>query len=266
VIDETVRILTNREVAEDFYLARLAAPHIAGEALPGQFVNLKVNAGVTPFLRMPLSVCDVNPDAGYIDVLYQEAGPKTQALCKQPIGEELSCLGPLGHPFTHPDKGTDCVLVGGGIGVPPMIFLGRRLMREGFDVALLIGARSAAKHLSDELLEGTALRIGRATDDGSLGHCGLVTDLLRQELESAGSKVVYTCGPHAMIEAVADVSREFDAACQVSLEEYMACGIGICVGCVVRVENADGKTEYGDYKRICIDGPVFDAREICWEH
>ena len=108
-----------------------AAPHIAGEALPGQFVNLKVNAGVTPFLRMPLSVCDVNPDAGYIDVLYQEAGPKTQALCKQPIGEELSCLGPLGHPFTHPDKGTDCVLVGGGIGVPPMIFLGRRLMREG---------------------------------------------------------------------------------------------------------------------------------------
>ena len=209
-------------------------------------------------------VCDVNPDAGYIDVLYP-AGPKTQALCKQPIGEELSCLGPLGHPFTHPDKGTDCVLVGGGIGVPPMIFLGRRLMREGFDVALLIGARSAAKHLSDELLEGTALRIGRATDDGSLGHCGLVTDLLRQELESAGSKVVYTCGPHAMIEAVADVSREF-AACQVSLEEYMACGIGICVGCVVRVENAEGKTEYGDYKRICVDGPVFDAREICWEH
>ena len=266
MIDETVRILTNRVVAEDFYLARLAAPHIAGEALPGQFVNLKVNAGVTPFLRMPLSVCDVNPDAGFIEVLYQEAGPKTQALCKQPIGEELSCLGPLGNPFTHPDKGSDCVLVGGGIGVPPMIFLGRRLMREGFDVALLIGARSAAKHLSDELLEGTALRIGRATDDGSLGHCGLVTDLLRQELESAGSKVVYMCGPHAMIEAVADVSREFDAACQVSLEEYMACGIGICVGCIVRVENAEGKTEYGDYKRICVDGPVFDAREICWEH
>ena len=93
-----------------------------------------------------------------------------------------------------------------------------------------------------------------------------MTDLLRKELESTGSKAVYTCGPHAMIEAVADVSKEFDVACQVSLEEYMACGIGICVGCVVRVENAEGKTEYGDYKRICVDGPVFDAREICWEH
>lgn len=266
MIDETVRILANREVAEDFYLARLAAPHIAGQALPGQFINLKVNSGVTPFLRMPLSVCDVDPEAGYIDVLYQETGPKTEALCKQSIGVELCCLGPLGHPFIQPEKDTECVLVGGGIGVPPMIFLGRTLMRAGFDVALLIGARSATKHLSDELLKGTAVRLGRATDDGSLGHRGLVTDLLRKELESTGSKAVYTCGPHAMIEAVADVSKEFDVACQVSLEEYMACGIGICVGCVVRVENAEGKTEYGDYKRICVDGPVFDAREICWEH
>ena len=114
MIDETVRILANREVAEDFYLARLAASHIAGQVLPGQFVNLKVNSGVTPFLRMPLSVCDVDPGAGHIDVLYQETGPKTEALCKQPIGVELSCLGPLGHPFIQPEKDTDCVLVGGG--------------------------------------------------------------------------------------------------------------------------------------------------------
>lgn len=266
MIDETVKILANREVAEDFYLARLEAPHIATNALPGQFVNLKVHAGFTPFLRMPLSVCDVNPIAGYIDVLYQETGPKSGELSRRRVDEQLSCLGPLGNPFTHPESGTQCVLVGGGIGVPPMIFLGRTLMKLGLDVTLLIGARSAKKHLSDDLLEGAARRIGRATDDGSLGHCGLVTDLLRSELGCPGTKAVYTCGPHAMIEAVAGVSCEFDVACQVSLEEYMACGIGICVGCVVRVENADGETEYGDYKRICVDGPVFNAREICWEH
>ncbi len=265
MIDEKAEVLANDEVAEDFYLARLDAPHIAAQAQPGQFVNVEVSTGFSPFLRMPLSICSVNPEVGYIDVLYQNSGPKSGELSVKRIGERLRCLGPLGQPFSHPKTGTRCLLVGGGIGVPPMIFLGKTLIEQGFEVVTMVGARSAAKHLADDLLRDAATRVERATDDGSWGHHGLVTDLLRRELTSDRSCVVYTCGPHAMIEAVAGVSAEFDVPCQVSLEEYMACGIGICVGCVVRVKNPEAQTEYADYKRICVDGPVFDAREICWE-
>lgn len=265
MIDETVEVLTNDEVAEDFFLARLEAPHIAAHAQPGQFVNVEVNAGVAPFLRMPLSVCAVHRQINCIDVLYQNMGLKSGELSRCRVGEQLRCLGPLGKAFSPVSPPMRSVLVGGGIGVPPMIFLGSELIKKGVEVALLVGARSAAKHLADSFFQGAATRLGRATDDGSLGHHGLVTELLQREL-AAGPCAVYTCGPHAMIEAVARACVERDVPCQVSLEEYMACGIGICVGCVVRVENADANNAYADYKRICVDGPVFDAREIRWEH
>ena len=147
-----------------------------------------------------------------------------------------------------------------------MIFLGRTLMRAGFDVVRLIGARSATKHLSDELLKGAAVRLSRATDDGSLGHHGLVTDLPEGIREHWIKSRIHMRSPRDDRGRRRDVSKEFDVACQVSLEEYMACGIGICVGCVVRVENAEGKTEYGDYKRICVRRASFLTHAKSAEH
>lgn len=265
MIDEKVELLANDEVAEDFYLARLRASHIAAEVVPGQFVNIEVSATHAPFLRMPLSVCAVDRGADTIDLLYENMGPKSSSFSRLRPGIETRCLGPLGKGFSAPTTSARAVLVGGGIGVPPMIFWGRTLLAQGVDVALLVGARSAAKHLPDDLLSGCSNDLRRATDDGSLGHDGLVTDLLREEL-ARGECSVYTCGPHAMMAAVAALCIEADVPCQVSLEEYMACGIGICVGCVVRVKNEPNNSAYDDYSRICVDGPVFDARHISWEH
>lgn len=266
MIDERVRLLSNDEVAEGFYLARFDAPHIAAVAEPGQFVNIEVGTGFAPLLRIPLSVCAVEPDAGHIEVLYEDMGPKSKGLSQLCPGAEPRCLGPLGKGFAPPPPGSGAVLVGGGIGVPPMLYWGATLRRQGREVALLVGARSKDKHLPDAMLDPAACVVRRATDDGSLGHAGLVTDLLREELAGDPVRTVYCCGPHGMMQAVAELCRERDVACQVSLEEYMACGIGICVGCAVELVGDEKDSDYTRYGRICVDGPVFDARRVRWGH
>ncbi len=266
MIDERVQLMANDAVADDFYLARWQAPHIAAQVEPGQFVNIEVAAGVAPLLRIPLSVCAADPQAGYIDVLYEDMGPKSQALSRLVPGVQTQCLGPLGRGFPPPAQGAGAILVGGGIGVPPMLYWGAVLRRCGVRVALLVGARHRGKHLPDPLLAPAADTVRRATDDGSLGHAGLVTDLLRDELAEVGPHQVYCCGPHGMMQAVAALCREMDAPCQVSLEEYMACGIGICVGCAVELVGAEDDSDYSRYARICVDGPVFDARRVKWGH
>ena len=264
MIDEQARLLSNREVAADFYLARLNSPHIAVRIEPGQFVNVQVGAGIAPLLRIPLSVSGVEREAGIIEVLYEEVGPKTRALSQFGPDEVLPTLGPLGKGFASPSEGARVVLVGGGIGVPPLLYWGLKLRQRSYQTALLVGARTADKHLPSELLTSAADAVHLATDDGSLGHAGLVTDLLQNELVEKGSCAVYCCGPHAMMQAVAAMCLEAQVPCQVSLEEYMACGIGICVGCAVELATAKGDTDYGRYARICVDGPAFDARQIKW--
>lgn len=266
MLDERGRIQSNDEIAEDFYLARVEAPRIAAIAAPGQFVNLQVSQTGSPFLRVPLSLCGTNAAAGTIDLLYEDMGPKTRALSQLPVASSVACLGPLGNGFNLSDVERQAILVGGGIGIPPLLFLGDELKKAGHsNVHLVVGARYAAKHLPDAMLT-TTTKISKATDDGSLGHHGLVTELVQQALAADGEKSVYTCGPHAMMKAVAALCSEYEVACQASLEEYMACGYGVCVGCVVPLApEVQSESPYGHYSRICVDGPVFDAQRVCWE-
>ena len=264
--DEKVRLLANEEVAQDFYLARLAAPHIAARGTPGQFVEMQVGEQPAPLLRIPLSLCGVDRQEGTVELLYGKVGPKSRVLSRMRPESETACLGPLGQGFRSPSQDHRVILIGGGIGLPPLLFWGEELRSRGYQVALLAGARSAGKHLPDQMLDGAAQQVRRATDDGGLGYCGLVTDLLEEELEEGHRCAVYACGPHGMMAAVAALCNARGIACQVSMEEYMACGIGICVGCVVEVEPEEGEvvSDYERYRRVCVDGPVFDARRIRW--
>ena len=265
--DATTPLLSNVEVAEDFYLARLALPSLSAAVLPGQFVQVRVSSRLSPFLRIPLSVCGVDRKAGTVDLLYEDMGPKSRALSRLKPGSRIGCLGPLGRGFTAPRRGCRAVLVGGGIGVPPLLFLGAVLQSENCPVTLLAGARSRSKHLPGAMLDGTADEVIMATDDGSVGHRGVVTDLLERTIDERGRCAVYTCGPRAMMAAVAAICRRRGILCQASLEEYMACGFGVCVGCVVRMAAADGecRSPYERYGRICVDGPVFDATGVSWD-
>ena len=176
----------------------------------------------------------------------------------------MPTLGPLGKGFAPPPEGVRVVLVGGGIGVPPLLYWGLTLRQRAHPTALLVGARTADKHLPSELLAPAADVVRCATDDGSLGHAGLVTDLLQRELAANGPCAVYCCGPHGMMQAVAAICLAAQVPCQVSLEEYMACGIGICVGCAVALKTGQDAPDYGRYGRVCVDGPAFDAQQIQW--
>lgn len=266
MVDEKAQVCSSRPVAQDCYLTRLLAPRIAAGAAPGQFVAVRVSGEFSPFLRLPLSVCGADPAAGTIDLLYEDVGPKTHALSRVRPEGEVACLGPLGRGFSPPALGKGALLVGGGIGLPPLLFMGEALRRGGQGaVTLLAGARRAAEHLPEEMLRAAAPTVRQATDDGSLGRHGLVTELLAEELAADRQRQVYTCGPHPMMKAVARLCRDRQVACQASLEEYMACGFGVCVGCVVEVMPAAGASPYERYRRICLDGPVFDARQVRWE-
>ncbi|MEW6755204.1 MAG: dihydroorotate dehydrogenase electron transfer subunit [Candidatus Latescibacterota bacterium] len=267
MVDEKVRVVRSEEVARRYFRTRLAAPQIAGQAAPGQFCQVRVGDGVTPLLRLPLSIGLADPQAGTIDLLYQVVGPKSRALGGLAPGSTTACLGPLGRGFVAPPGGHTAVLAGGGIGIPPLLFWGHRLRAGGWHTLLLVGARTVDRHLPDSLLVPAAHEVRRATDDGGLGHPGPVTGLLLQALEECGPCTVYTCGPHPMMAAVAALCAARGVACQASLEEYMACGIGVCVGCVVELHPEEGKaaSDYERYRRVCVDGPVFDARRVRWE-
>ena len=265
-VDGPARVRRTVEVAAGFFLTRLEVQEAALETRPGQFLQLRPRPadGFSPYLRTPLSVAAVDRAGGTVDVIYDLIGPKTRALSRWPADGTIGCLGPLGNSFPEPGREETAVLVGGGIGLPPLLFLGRQLREGGLTPSLLAGARSAARHLPDDLLRPSARTFLRATDDGTLGHRGPVTDLLLQCLDASGPRPrVYTCGPHPMMAAVARLCEERGVVCHASLEEYMACGFGVCVGCVVgRAEK--GLDPYHRYTRVCVDGPVYDARTIEW--
>ena len=205
-----------------------------------------------------------------IEVLYEAVGPKTNLLSRLCAAASVRCLGPLGNSFPAPGPHHRVVLIGGGVGLPPLLFCGHSLISCGHeaDVDLLVGARTAAKHLDSERLYRAVPSVAIATDDGSAGHAGLVTELLEQKLSVAGVEdvVVYTCGPHPM-RAVASICADSKVPCFASLEAYMACGYGVCVGCVVETKLAADRhrSEYERYSRICVDGPVYDAAQIIWD-
>ena len=271
VADVPAQVLSTQEIAADFYLTRLRVEAMSG-LLPGQFVNVRVRDSIDPFLRIPLSIAAVDPAATTIDLMYEDLGAKSHALSQAHAGSHLACIGPLGNSFPTADEAQVVILVAGGIGLPPILFYGRRLMESpNRDVRLLVGARSEGRLLPRGQFDGSASAVSIATDDGSVGHRGLVTDLLDRELqqltEKGGSKVlVCSCGPHPMMSAVAAVCAERSVPCFVSLEEYMACGFGVCVGCVVerRPSTVGGLSPYYSYSRICVDGPVYDAADISW--
>ncbi len=267
VADVGARVSSTTQVADAFFQTRLQVRDVSVE--PGQFVQLRPRCieGTYPYLRIPLSVSAVDTERGLVDVLYEVVGPKTSALRHVCVGDEVGFLGPLGNRFPEPASDATPILVGGGIGVPPLIYFGTTLRTaERWDPILVVGARNAGKHLPDTLLEPASADVRRATDDGSLGQAGLVTNLLTEALEAgSAAPVVYTCGPHAMMAAVARLCAGRDVPCFASLEEYMACGFGVCVGCVVeRADKESQPSPYGHYARVCVDGPIFDARQIAW--
>lgn len=255
-------IVAHTEVAPQHFRMRLEASHLARNAVAGQFVHVLPRDGSLsdPMLRRAFSVLSVEGDT--FEILYRVMGRGTRQMSGWAVGQEVDVIGPLGRPFAP--LAENSLLVGGGVGVPPMAMLAARTDRK--QVTVLIGARNADDVLCQEDFQKLDVPFEVATQDGSLGYHGLVTELLKQHLQEASkdNTAVYSCGPLPMLRAVAALCEHFDVPCQVSLEENMPCGVGICNGCVAPVLGHGD--DYSRYRRICIDGPVCWAHEIDWTH
>lgn len=251
-------VLANREMASGHFRLSLAVPPIAAAVLPGQFVMLRCPDGADPLLPRAYSVYAADPASGRIDLVYRVVGAATRRMRQLRTGDLTSVWGPLGNAFTPAPSG-EMLLVGGGVGVPPLVFFAARLKKPpGSAVRALIGAATATFLLGLEEFAAAGVPVAVATDDGTRGHHGFVTELLVQALAEGRPTTVYACGPTPMLKAVARVCAAVGAACQVSLEAPMACGVGACLGCTVpRVA--------GGFARVCTDGAVFDATSIAWD-
>ncbi len=278
---EQTEILQHEHYDGAQHFLRLRALEIAAKAKPGSFVHLQVNAQRP--LRRPISIMRADPKSGTIDLLYKVFGEGTALLTKREVGEKLDLIGPIGNPFKPHMERPRPLLIGGGVGMPPMVFLADRLreIKGAYSPLVILGSevpfpfkaapsKIMVPGMPDEviasmpLLEDWGIASRLASLQGYAGCFeGYVTDLARRWLDALSDEQrkeveVFSCGPHPMLAAVAKLAAEYHLPCQVSLEEFMACGVGGCAGCVVEVQTDKGPA----MKRVCVDGPVFDARTV----
>ncbi len=264
-------ILSNQEVSPDYYRMKILAPGISDLAQPGQFVMFRAQATDEPLLRRPFGIfqtgtlpsdCDGLPDKEFVEILYKVVGRGTAIMRELHEGDRVEVLGPLGRGFELADDGREQILVGGGIGLVPLYMLASELVKKN-KVRLLIGGRSRKDVLMVTEFERLGVETYVSTDDGTLGEQGPVTQVLERKLSKFPDAVVYACGPMPMLEAVFRICQPRQVALQVSLEAFMACGVGACLGCVVK--GAGHSEQQPHYLCTCKEGPVFRAEELDWE-
>jgi len=268
------KIVSNRKIAPGHYALSFKAPKsVAKKTSPGQFFTIRVSDSYVPLLRRPFGAHEIGKDR--IIILYKVVGKATKILSSKKKGSTLDILGPLGNGFniessivrapegrgrlsSLPGRQAGIVLVAGGHGVAPLYALAKQLSVLSSQLSVFIGAGTKAHVICEKKFKKLGTKVYVATDDGSKGHKGLITALLKNRLRTyeVRKTVIYACGPKAMLNEVAKIAKAKKIPCQLSLEEYMACGTGTCLGCAV-------KTRSG-YKLVCKDGPVFDSKEIIW--
>ncbi|MGM0553250.1 MAG: dihydroorotate dehydrogenase electron transfer subunit [Pseudomonadota bacterium] len=281
IFQETGRILAHQDAGAGQWILRVHAPQCAQHARPGQFAHLQCAPRLS--MRRPLSIQRVDPTAGWVEFLYKIVGEGTQALSEQPVEAGLSVLGPIGNPFqAHPERPLR-LLLGGGVGIPPMVFLADQLRRQGEagQTRAILGSEvpfpfrpRPSEILWPGLPDGAIATLPLLEDWGITCRLtskaglpgtfdGFVTDLARHWLSALDADEraqveLFACGPHPMLAACAELAAEFGLPCQVSLEEYMACAVGGCAGCTIPVRTTNGVA----MKRVCVDGPVFAAGDV----
>lgn len=278
---EDAEVIAHNAHPEQQYHIQLRAPETAQHALPGSFIHLSCDKSLP--MRRPMSIMRVNASTGLVDVLYKVHGEGTKLLAERKVGDTMSLIGPIGQPFKIKDYKKRPLLIGGGVGIPPMVFLAEHMKNRKEDVQPLVIMGSeipfpftakpssilvdtvpndvtACMPLLDDW--GIASRLTSLQDYAGCFQ-GYVTDLSRHHLDALSKEQraeveIFSCGPTPMLEAVAKVAAEYDLPCQVSLEEHMACAVGGCAGCTVLVQTDNGPA----MKRVCVDGPVFEACSV----
>ncbi len=279
---EEAEILAHDSYPGEQYILRVAAPRCAAAARAGSFAHLQCDPSLP--MRRPLSIMRVDADAGWVEFLYKVVGIGTRALARRQCGERISMIGPIGMPFEPDQSRPRTLLLGGGVGIPPMVFLADRLRLDShWQPLVMMGSEvpfpfspQPSRIMIPGIPEGVIATMplmedwgipARLTSLQGYPGCyeGYITDLARLWLDALPREAhhevsIYACGPHPMLSAVAALAANYDLPCQVSLEEFMACAVGGCAGCTVRINTPEGPA----MKRVCVDGPVFDAQVVEW--
>lgn len=249
------RVIENREVAQEYFEIFFSWPEDLRSPLPGQILTINVEKGFAPFLRRPFAFASFDKEKKIGSMIYHRRGPATQILSARRAGESIDIIAPRGFPFQL-KKGKSPILLGGGVGIGPMIFAANWLTQKGLRPLLVMGFRHQDLVPQIQVTSGVSLQI--CTEDGSAGFHGNVLDFLRSTDQPAEDAFLWACGPEPMLKATAEWARQRGLPCQVSMEQSMACGVGACLGCTIET------TDERKMVRLCTEGPVFDAEVIKW--
>jgi dihydroorotate dehydrogenase electron transfer subunit len=265
------KIISNQEISPGYFRMKILAPGFGENAHAGQFVMFRVQRSLPPLLRRPFGIfrtgflpadCDGLPPTEFVEIVYKVVGSGTSIMAELHEGDKVEMLGPLGNGFDCTSRNGEKILVGGGIGLVPLYMLAGELVANGCKVRLLMGGRTRDDILAVTEFERLGVETYISTDDGSLGEAGLVTQVLERKLQKYPDTEVFTCGPMPMLAAVHDICVKHKTPLQVSLEESMACGVGACLGCVVK--GAGHTEEKPSYLCSCKVGPVFKSQYLDW--
>ena len=258
MVEQTVQIVSNERDTDLYFRLVVRAPGIAPLVQPGQFAHVRILPLKEALLRRPFSIFQISGDT--LSILYKTIGRGTEVLSRMRPGEELSMIGPLGHGFTVPQPACETpLLVAGGYGMAALYLLAQRSPQKG---VVFVGGRRRVDILCEAEFRALGWEVRATTEDGSHGEKGLVTEALKTELERhAPGRKLFACGPTQMLKAVGRLAAEFNLPAELSLDEHMGCGIGVCLTCVVPIKAGEG----WEYQRTCTEGPVFDSREVAWE-
>lgn len=257
LVEVEIATVTAREQLGAYHVLRLASPGIARVVRPGEFVNITVETGV---LRRPFSVYRADPDGGEVAVAFDAIGAGTGWLAARSPGDRLDVVGPLGHGFDVPDDPSVCLVVGGGYGAAALAFLAEQLVARGGTVHAVLGGRTATRVFEDDILNEVCASVAVTTDDGSRGRAGVVTDVVPALIDRFAPSTVFACGPNPMLAALGTLGVSLGVPTQLAVEEFMACGVGVCWTCVVPVRT-DGEVTH---QRCCTEGPVFAGETLAW--
>ena len=248
-----LKVLDNRTINKSYYVLEIEIPEGANDILPGQFVEILVEDSKSTFLRRPISIYNVHPERNSMDLLIQIVGEGTKKLAKLKVNDMVDIMYPLGKSFSIIESGKKALLVGGGVGVAPLLYLAKKLQDNGVEPHILLGGRTSENIIETDNF-GKYAEVYVSTEDGSKGEKGLVTQ--HSIMQNRSFDMVYSCGPDPMMRAVAKVASTNNINCEVSLENMMACGIGACLCCVTPTTSG--------HKCVCSDGPVFNTKVLEW--
>ncbi len=254
------KLIKKEQLKEDIFKFSVKADEIVESAKQGQFIEIRVSDNIEPFLRRPISIYNMDKENGILEFIFQVKGKGTEILSKKSEGDLIDIVGPIGYGTFDYEKYQNIAVIGGGIGVFPLYELSKNAKCNGKSVNIYLGFRSKDFVVLEDEFKSVSDKFVLTTDDGSYSEKGFAIDFLKKDIEEGKIDCIYACGPLPMLKAVRNLAIEKDIPCQISLEEKMGCGLGVCLGCAVKT--ATSSKDAPEYIHVCKAGPVFEAKDV----